>query len=231
MMLFDVLEEAFSKERLSTFLRLSEGRRDEAARLYTRNIRLSTSLYPLLQTFELLLRNRMNVILTQKFGPDWFWSEAILAGLDDVVRSGIKETPRQNYLNQLKKTVDKHGRGDLLPNLTFGWWKQLFNRHHNELWDLTLHRILPQETRRDSNRRAFLNILNEANDLRNRIAHHEPIVDQSLEMRYRKIRDVLTKMSEPVSIWLNEIDRFEAELRRDNIISHKEVDKHFASTN
>lgn len=62
----------FSTARVNRYLLATENSPKRAIKLYKANLRITQSFHPLLGVFEVVLRNRINDILTVHFSdPDW----------------------------------------------------------------------------------------------------------------------------------------------------------------
>src|ERR1700712_5245615 len=69
---FADLENYLSSQRLQRYLAAYSGDQDRAIKLYTANIKISQSFFPLLSLLEVILRNQINLKLSMHFGdPDW----------------------------------------------------------------------------------------------------------------------------------------------------------------
>ena len=78
--MYDKLEIFLSKYRLEPYLLASGNDKNKAVELYNYNINLSKSLYPLLNYFEIILRNVCNNKLIEKFKNNWMFNSYILDG-------------------------------------------------------------------------------------------------------------------------------------------------------
>ena len=99
---FEHFEKAISHERFGRYLAWSNDNRDAALSLYAQNTRLSEALYTPLQTLEVVLRNRIHAVLSERCGSDWFQSDLVVgpyqveqvqAALENSVRAGKSATP------------------------------------------------------------------------------------------------------------------------------------------
>jgi len=83
----------------------------------------------------------------------------------------IQKKMIQNILQKNKLIITHH---KLIAELSFGFWTSLFGRKYEEVWRHCLRKIF-----KDCNgklvRKDIFPRLNEIRELRNRIAHHEPI--------------------------------------------------------
>lgn len=140
---------------------------------YFWNIELSQAFYPLLQTYEVALRNTIHLTLSEHFETEWWFDRPQLLGQDqrDKVAAAKADLERKN------KTLTP---GRLVAELMFGFWTSLLNRPFEEpLWHtgrpILLLGAFPNLPRHRRTLRAVYGRAQLANTLRNRIFHYEPI--------------------------------------------------------
>ena len=155
--------------------------------LYRYNLKLSQEMFALISCFEVTLRNRIDKEMKVHFGNDW---------LRDLVLPGgaFYANPRVDKTYKIiKKAYDglnsagTYSHSKLLSEMEFGVWKYMFNNLQYGLCGRHLLRIFPNKprstrTNRIDNSRIFLE-LDYINNIRNRIAHHEPICFDTLGNR------------------------------------------------
>ena len=112
------LETTLSPERMSTYLMATQGDREKAARLYTRNIAVSAAFYGPLQGLEVTLRNAMHARLAAQYGLAWYDNRA--AGLD---RGGLERiASAKARLRGDRYAIDARR---VVASLSFGFWVSL----------------------------------------------------------------------------------------------------------
>lgn len=165
---------SLSKPRLSKYLVRAGGHTAYALRLYHWNSRLSQSLYINLQTWEITLRNRLNQFLCWKYNANWPYSQVALRNLSgkDAKRLAEAIERQANAHGVDRPTVDQ-----IVSDLSAGFWVSQFGRGYD----------VPYRWRDNLKWRVFTNdhallredaakICDRLLDLRNRVAHHEPIL-------------------------------------------------------
>lgn len=195
-------EEALSLERFARYLAWADGDRDHAIALYGQNTHLSESLYTPLQTLEVALRNRIHNTLAERKGDGWFGSGTgivLLSHQSKQVTQAIEE------LVKAGKTVTA---GGVVAGLTFSFWTSMFNKEYEALWQQTLHRIADPTAPKGLKRKSFSARLTRIRMLRNRIAHHEPIIAWNLCKHHNEILELIEWLSPPAANWCRENDRF-----------------------
>ena len=195
------LEQALSLERFGRYLDWAAGDRARAIELYTLNTRISESLYTPLQMLEVALRNRIHAVLTEARHEDWFHDASFLLG---------KWQP-----DQLAKAIEevREGRreptpGRIVAALTFSFWTAMFGKEYETLWQTTLHRIGIRPDGKGLRRKDFSGPLAPIRTLRNRIAHHEPIIDWDLPKHYARMIEMTGWLCPAAADWCEAHSRF-----------------------
>jgi len=176
-----------TRPRLSKYLRATSNDAQQALRLYVLNTKVSAAVMTDLHYIEVAMRNKFDRELTAKYGADWFKNAGFLALVDK--RS-------QDILLKAQRDAAKHWpKGKALPpgkviaELTFGFWLQLTDsKLEHKLWVPCLHKAFAP--RKAPKRATFNQQLEKLRQLRNRVAHHEPIFHLDLLDAYRRICDV-----------------------------------------
>src|SRR5262249_38153149 len=159
---------------------------------------LSEALYGVLQALEITLRNSMHRELTSHYGvANWFDRVGFLPA-------------EANALGRAKQSLGRAGKpqtpGRIIAELSFGFWVGLTSRPYSQnIWIPCLHRAFP--SKRLAHRSAYAR-LEEIRRIRNRIAHHEPIMQPSLGGIYRRIVETLEWICPDTALWMRETTRF-----------------------
>ncbi|SDM98152.1 Abi family protein [Allokutzneria albata] len=162
-----LLEQRFSPERLAPYRTASGGDLAAALALYERNSQIAAAFWRTLGHVEVLVRNAMHSALADRSGrADWYVPLAplltekaqndIATARDRVVRNGYVETP-----------------GRVVTELSFGFWRYLLAaRYERTLWLPCLRGAFPHLS---GMRKDVHDKVAGLHELRNRIAHHEPV--------------------------------------------------------
>jgi len=166
---YEDFEKHLSKPRLDKYRRACGGNEQKAVELHTQNIELSKNFYGVLSLFELALRNAINEHYKSYFlDKDW-----ILHQYD----CGLFREPQMLSIAKAKKKLNTfkfYSPDNLVAELAFGFWINMFSSHCFKNGDQTLLKIFPNRYK-DINQKLIYKELDEIRDFRNRIAHHEPI--------------------------------------------------------
>lgn len=198
----DAIEAALSLERFARYVLWAQGDRIEAIRLYSLNTCLSEALYVPLQALEISLRNRIHDVMTEAKGSGWFLPER---GIVDIRQASQVQTATHELSSRSGSFEDSH----IVAALTFSFWTAMFGRHHDLTWKEALHRIAKRDGRYLA-RKDFSAKLTQVRLLRNRIAHHEPILYWDLSKQHASMIELTRWLSPAMDVWRASLDRFEA---------------------
>jgi len=177
------------------------GDRNRAIELYTLNAALCESLYTSLHMLEVALRNRIHQVMAATHGDTWYDLEAYQA---NPVQAGMLAKARQDIEDAKKEETP----GRVVAALTFGYWTALLGKEYEDLWQQTLKGIARREDGKGLTRKAFSKPLAPIRTLRNRIAHHEPVLYWSLPKHYEAILQLTTWLSPMAAEWCRDCSRF-----------------------
>lgn len=176
-----------TRPRLSKYLRVTRNNAQQALRLYVLNTKVSAAVMIDLHYIEVALRNKFDRELAVKFGNEWFKDAGFLALVDGRSHA---------ILLKAQKDAAKHwpkGKallsGKVIAELTFGFWLQLTDsKLEHKLWVPCLHKAFAP--RKAPKRAIFNQQLEKLRQLRNRVAHHEPIFHLDLLDAHHRIFEV-----------------------------------------
>jgi len=94
--------------------------------------------------------------------------------------------------------------GGVISALTFSFWTTMLGPAYKTLWQTDLHRIGRREDGKD-----FSGPLTQIRLLRNRIAHHEPILAWNLPQHHASMVRMTFWLSSPAAGWCGRLDRFD----------------------
>lgn len=198
------IEKSISPERLAVYK--ADGASNETALArYIYNIELSKSLYPIINIFEVTLRNSIDKALETFFNvPDW--SSAIPLTQTELM-----------MIDEAKIKIEKKGKeyshSRLVLELTLGFWVALMGKKYNNqnFQFFIIKHIFHGCSSKQKSSSAMQKNLAEIRFLRNRIAHHERISHWTdLEQKHNLILDFIRWMSQDMHKIAIHNDTFEA---------------------
>lgn len=171
-----------------------------ALELYGWNIQISEAFFPALGAAEVCLRNTISERLIQEYGPRW-WVNTRFHLLIGSKGKGIVLRTR----NRLSRTgVVTSGR--MIAELSFGFWVQMLRPENVAALWTPLHTSftdLPPAVTYDQ----FYARCVEISKLRNRIFHHEPIIERDVMREYGAILELVKWISLNKSEWIKKYSR------------------------
>lgn len=188
----EALEELFletlTKARLTRYLLKTKGDSKQALALYYWNARLSQSLYISLQTWEVTLRNKMNNFLCWKFKSTWPFKDTRHLQLtgNDARRLTEAISRQRQQRGVAMVTTDA-----VVADLSAGFWVSLLSKSYDVpyRWRHNCSRVFSYDA---IDRDKAFSLCSDLLDLRNRVAHHEPIFHLPLD-QHRNSIDVLLR--------------------------------------
>lgn len=185
-----------SRERLGPYVSASGGDLARGVQLYRWNASVSAAFWEVLGHGEVILRNVIHDQLTaehhRRGDPgEWFDDPRHLLtarALEDIrsarTRAGGAGAPA----------------GKVVAELPFGFWRYLLARRYiSTLWPV-IRRGFPHLSRARAHKTLEQNVI-DLHQLRNRLAHHEPLIATPIEARRASLRAVLDAIDPQMSAW------------------------------
>jgi hypothetical protein len=194
-----------SQERLTKYLIAAGFNNERALALYGWNIQVSEAFFPVLSASEVCLRNTISARLLTLYGPRWWEDTAFLA----QIQSG------KPIIKRAADNLKKKGpvtSGGMTAELSFGFWvKMLLPRHEPVFWtDLYgSFAALPPQITYD----ALFTRCDDVREFRNRVFHHEPILERNISQEYGQIIELITWLSPDKAQWIKRYSRVMTVLR------------------
>ena len=196
------IERALSFERFARYRDWAGGDPERALELYALNMRLSEALYTPLQILEVALRNRIHTVLAQAYSLRWFEDER-------VVTNTLQQMQVSAAVADLVKAAKDSTPGRVVAALTFGFWTAMLGAAYEDLWQMHLHRIGFRAGERGLRRKDLSRALTPIRLLRNRIAHHEPILSWDLRKHHEAMAKITAWLANDLATWADMLDRFD----------------------
>jgi Abi-like protein len=177
-------------------------RLQKAFGLYEKNTSYSEAMYPILQGFEISMRNRIHDRLTKDHGAGWYDKIELLPLEKDKVAQARKEIADKIQVETASRIVGE---------LSFAFWVRLFSTDYEGLtWQPSLRHLVPNKLTRGEVYARFKDI----KTLRNRIAHHSRIIDRSVTIRvsYEQIMESIGWFSADMQAWVKATSRTDSVL-------------------
>lgn len=185
------LVDVLSRPRISNYRKFFGATSDESALgLYQWNEELTSSLFRALCLVEIVLRNQFHRELSNRYGHygapssrNWYQNIALPQKSKDKIRSITDYKTGGSWIPK----VPVPSPDDVVSKLTFGFWPHLLDSTVDSMgaplpWPKIMLGLLPghrqrQESywKKQAHQDALFARLDLCNELRNRMAHHEPV--------------------------------------------------------
>jgi len=116
----------------------------------------------------------------------------VAEALNDLTREGKEPTP-----------------GRVVAALTFSFWTAMLSPAYETLWQQDLHRVARRADGAGLRRKDLSSPLTPIRVLRNRVAHHEPILGWNLQKHHEAILRIIEWLSPAAAAWCRTLDRFD----------------------
>ena len=213
--------ENISVDRLFSYRFVDNDSIDLILRRYLFNVQISESFYPILSALEISLRNRLYNAIANLKGDNWILNEI---NQPDILSQNACNILIEAY-NKLNIKHNKVSISAIIAELTLGFWVNLCRKSYkNTLWDKQgfFESVFPDFDKYFisptwDKTKVIFPILKEVLRLRNRIFHHEIIINNKngIENSYDITKKVLFSLSEDYA------KMFENTFRFDTIVKQK----------
>ena len=168
-----------SVPRMNRYLMACNNNSRQAMTLYRLNLRLSQELFTVVSCFEVALRNAIDSHYLQVYGNDWLFNAGSSGGIFDTNRC---RTTANVILECHSNLGFAYTHPKLVAELGFGFWRFMFATHQYRAAGQSLLQIFPNKPtstpQNQYNSSYVFTELKKINELRNRLAHHEPVCFQ-----------------------------------------------------
>ena len=175
-MQYSEFESIMSAPRMGRYVTACNGNTRKAMTLYRLNLKLSQEMFTIISCFEIALRNAIDIHYVPLHGHDWLRDAQRPGGIFMVNRCRISKGIITNAYNRIGQN---YTHSKLVAEMDFGFWRYMFAQPQYYAGGQSLIRIFPGKPSSTPsmqyNQTYIFRELKQVNDIRNRIAHHEPI--------------------------------------------------------
>ena len=189
-----LIDKFISKKRLTNYKNISE---------YEQNLVFSKKAYVPLSILEVALRNSIDTLLSEKISDEWYM-------YDDFLTKDSKVKIRQaiEHLMMKKEQITKD---KIIAELSFGFWVNLFKKPYEKRLRINdLKKVfpnLPSKKTKITNRETIYRELNHIRNFRNRIFHHEKVLNRDgYNLIFSEIDEILNYFDEEVCSFAQRIN-------------------------
>ena len=185
----------------------------KSVKLYKANLKISQSFHPILGILAVILRNKINIILSGYFvDPDWIINQKAGFMIDPSLTYRDHRTRRIVTNDYLKTSVEKSENrlrriripvtsGKIIADQTLGFWTNLFELSHYRILrgrPIQIFNHLPSGIGRIQ----VCDRLNKIREFRNRINHNEPICFNGNNIDFNYVEDVYNSITQIIN-WID----------------------------
>ncbi len=189
-----------SSARLSPYLRDADGDLEAALELYKWSTRMSMAMLELISHLEVMMRNSIDMMLSRHYGEDENGIPWFLRNPPTTADMSLEIDAVRNRLRILNKDT----RHQVIAGMNFGFWTGLIGVKYEELWRSALRNAFPGSS---GNRKDVMKELEALRKLRNRLAHHDSMLDIDVPFEIRRMHRVAGFFGSDAVNWLESIDR------------------------
>ncbi len=165
----DRFRASVSEDRFATFLAHAHGDVSLAVALHEWNTEVSAALMVPVANLVIGIRNRLNDAAAARYGQNWLTTSTLL------------RPPQRHTVSDTRSFLRKRGApespGAIVAELPLQFWVALFNNSYDQtIWRTAYAGLFPRATPRP----AVQDRLDRFRTLRNRIAHHEHLLNRDL---------------------------------------------------
>jgi len=184
-----------SDDRLSSYKNIVE---------YEENLLFSKKSYIPLSILEVALRNSIDILLSEKV--DYYWYEK-----NDFLTKDSKRKVLQaiELLAIKKEKITKH---KIIAELSFGFWVNLFKKPYEKKLRINdLKKIfpnLPSKNDKLVNRESIFKELNHIRNFRNRVFHHEKVLNRDdYNLIFDEIDEILSYFDNEIYLFTKRVNK------------------------
>ena len=202
------LEAVLSPPRFATYVRACGGDRRRAMALYCWNTEVAAALYTPLQFAEIAVRNGAIAAIVPEFGADWHRNIGFRNTLRERI-GGLRPRADLQHLARRHRTA-----GAVAAELKFAFWQHLFvSAQDARLWDRHLRAAFPGTPAHLAVAQARQRVHDDVQairGLRNRIAHHEPIIARDIADDLARALSLIEWRRPTIATWIKSIENVTA---------------------
>lgn len=175
---------------------------------YKWNLELGQSLWPSLQAWEVCLRNKLNNFLCWKYLPHWPYDET--RALRQLKANDRRKVHEARERQQQAFKLSQAPTSAIVADIAAGFWVSLLSGAYDIpfQWRSNLRRIFPHD--RSLVRQDAWTRCDDMLDLRNRIAHHEPILGMRLPELHERLGQTVAAMCAGTAAYCGTVCKFDS---------------------
>ncbi len=197
----DSIRQTLSLQRMSTFDKAASGSSSDSLALYNWNAQLASALLYPFHIFEVSIRNAVSDAIGSTHTTNWHKATSFERSLK---KSKYGYCPKDD----LAKVSQKHAQlSKAIPEFKFVFWeKMLTARYQKQIWDNHIYTVFQNHTTLGLSKydlRDHLRLrIESVREVRNRVAHHEPILRFDIPLLLANMEEVIKLRCTDTSNWM-----------------------------
>lgn len=196
----DNVRALLSPDRLRPYLDRSDGDPEKALELYEWSARMSAAAFETVAHLEVMMRNSIDAALSDHYadaacGIPWFLRRP---PMNDDTEASI------DSVRQRLRPLSRDTRNQIIAGLSFGFWSGMLGKRYEDLWRACLRKAFPHSA---GDRKQVTAAVEAIRKFRNKIAHHDSMLNVDIPFEMRRIVEVAGFISTDAAAWLRAIDR------------------------
>lgn len=182
--------------RFRSFLEATSGDLPGATALYDWNVCISAVFFEAISYTEVILRNAIDT----QFSPVSYHEPARESWLCDPNILTPRSLERVgDAIANIERMKKRPTRSRVVANLSFGFWRALFDRQYKQLWIDRFRHAFPNGT---GDRKEVARLMAKLNPFRNRLAHHEAIINANIADRHKELIELTALIDVDAARWV-----------------------------
>lgn len=197
------IQAALSAPRVGTYLQATTGTPTDPLELYAWNARIYAAFMLPVHFVEVAIRNAADETIQAVYGSRWPWSAGFERSLSNPP---LGYNPRKDLFG----TRSKHpSTGKVVADLRFMFWQTMFTASHQQrLWDPDICTAFANTSITSAKhlRNKIHADLERIRQLRNRLAHHEPVFNRDLQADLDAMLELIHLRSPETAQWVRAME-------------------------
>ena len=186
------MKASLSAPRFARYLDATGSDDRKALALYQWNALVSQSLYIYIQCWEICLRNKLDSFLRWKYAANWPYDTT--RALRNLAGNDKKRLTETIFRQESQRQYNPVSTDSIVADLSAGFWVSQLSKAYEVpyTWRYNLAKVFPNDSGLTA--RQAWEICDRTLNLRNRIAHHEPIFQLDLVHYHKDLQHIVSAM-------------------------------------
>ena len=196
--LISALSLSLSSARLHLYREKSSFDDAKALALYLWNVKIGQAFHFPVQSAEITVRNSISRVLVTLYGVEWWTVAKFENALDEEAKAELRTAEQRIKKKGLPYTSDQ-----MVAALSFGFWGHVLGqRHYPLIWSKYLKAAFPKCPPINFHLPKIRDRLFDVLSLRNKIFHHEPLINLDLTKEFSEILELINWICPVTSEWV-----------------------------